>query len=95
MATMAAARSVFRSTSAARAAAAPFAAAAKSSAPRSAFRSPSASTLLNSSRIFRCPAELSACLETMQPFHTATASALLTSMLAVASRSSAWAPDGL
>ncbi|KAK9689844.1 hypothetical protein RND81_09G085500 [Saponaria officinalis] len=94
MATMAAARSVFRSTSA-RSAAAKFASAAKTSSPRSAFRSPSASNLLNSSRIFRCPAELSACLDTMQPFHTATASALLTSMLAVSCRSNAWAPDGI
>ncbi|KAK9676845.1 hypothetical protein RND81_11G105500 [Saponaria officinalis] len=93
MATMSAARSLFRSTSA-RSAAAKFASAAKTSSPRSSFRSPSPSNLLSSPRIFRCPAELSACLETMQPFHTMTASALMTSMLAISCRSSAWAPDG-
>ncbi|XP_074296416.1 protein NUCLEAR FUSION DEFECTIVE 6, mitochondrial-like isoform X1 [Silene latifolia] len=89
---MAAARSVFRSSSV-RNAASQFASAAKTSSTRSSFRFPSAANLLSSSRIFRCPAELSACLESMQPFHTATASALMTSMLAVTCRSSSWAPD--
>ncbi|KAL9244489.1 hypothetical protein vseg_018262 [Gypsophila vaccaria] len=98
MATMAAARSVFRSSSA-RTSAAKFASAAKTSSPRSSssssFRSPSSANLLSPPRIFRCPAELSACLETMQPFHTVTASALMTSMLAISCRSSSWAPDGI
>ncbi|KAH9614804.1 hypothetical protein KSS87_019604 [Heliosperma pusillum] len=83
-----AARSLFRSSSV-RKAASKFASASKTSS----FRSPSATNLLSSSRIFRCPAELSACLETMQPFHTATASALMTSMLSVSSLTTAWLPN--
>nr|GEZ91048.1 hypothetical protein [Tanacetum cinerariifolium] len=43
-----------------------------------------------SHRIFRCPVELSVCLETFQPFHTVTASALMTSMLTQSPRSYAW-----
>ncbi|XP_021733343.1 protein NUCLEAR FUSION DEFECTIVE 6, chloroplastic/mitochondrial-like isoform X2 [Chenopodium quinoa] len=89
MATIAAARSIFRSTSA-RSAAAKFASGTKSA--RSAFRSPVNNSL--SQRIFRCPAELSVCLETMQPFHTATASALMTSMLSISPRCYGWVPDG-
>ncbi|XP_022723633.1 protein NUCLEAR FUSION DEFECTIVE 6, chloroplastic/mitochondrial-like isoform X2 [Durio zibethinus] len=48
-----------------------------------------------SSRIFRSPVELSCCVETMLPYHTATASALLTSMLSVSRRSAGWTPEGL
>ncbi|XP_022723634.1 protein NUCLEAR FUSION DEFECTIVE 6, chloroplastic/mitochondrial-like isoform X3 [Durio zibethinus] len=48
-----------------------------------------------SSRIFRrSPVELSCCVETMLPYHTATASALLTSMLSVSRRSAGWTPEG-
>ncbi|XVE51384.1 hypothetical protein DITRI_Ditri02bG0035800 [Diplodiscus trichospermus] len=47
-----------------------------------------------SSRIFRSPVEMSCCVETMLPYHTATASALLTSMLSVSRRSSGWTPEG-
>ncbi|XVF27594.1 hypothetical protein REPUB_Repub14bG0122000 [Reevesia pubescens] len=47
------------------------------------------------SRIFRSPVELSCCVETMLPYHTATASALLTSMLSVSRRSSGWTPEGI
>ncbi|KAE8728776.1 Protein NUCLEAR FUSION DEFECTIVE 6 [Hibiscus syriacus] len=46
------------------------------------------------SRVFRSPMELSCCVETMQPYHTATASALLTSMLSVSRRCSGWTPEG-
>ncbi|KAJ8431367.1 hypothetical protein Cgig2_002948 [Carnegiea gigantea] len=85
-----AARSIFRSASA-RSAAAKIVSGSKSA--RSPFRAPATGPL--SQRIFRCPAELSACLETMQPFHTATASALMTSMLSVSCRSYGWVPDGV
>ncbi|KAJ8761540.1 hypothetical protein K2173_001675 [Erythroxylum novogranatense] len=47
-----------------------------------------------SHRIFRSPVELSCCVETMIPYHTATASALLTSMLSVSPRSYGWTPEG-
>ncbi|XP_044496310.1 protein NUCLEAR FUSION DEFECTIVE 6, mitochondrial-like isoform X2 [Mangifera indica] len=43
-----------------------------------------------SHRIFRSPVEMSCCVETMLPFHTATASALLTSMLSISRRSHGW-----
>lgn len=44
--------------------------------------------------IERSPVELSCCVETMLPFHTATASALLTSMLSVSRRSYGWTSEG-
>ncbi|KAK9075473.1 hypothetical protein SSX86_003797 [Deinandra increscens subsp. villosa] len=47
-----------------------------------------------SHRIFRCPVEMSACVETMQPFHTATASALMTSMLTISRTGYGWLPQG-
>ncbi|GLT29505.1 hypothetical protein SLA2020_043680 [Shorea laevis] len=47
-----------------------------------------------SNRIFRAPVEMSSCVETMLPYHTATASALLTSMLSVSRRTSGWTLDG-
>ncbi|XP_071717429.1 protein NUCLEAR FUSION DEFECTIVE 6, mitochondrial-like isoform X1 [Rutidosis leptorrhynchoides] len=50
----------------------------------------------NSNRIiFRCPVEMSACLETMQPFHTVNASALMTSLLTLSRSSYAWLPQGV
>ncbi|XP_059663190.1 protein NUCLEAR FUSION DEFECTIVE 6, mitochondrial isoform X1 [Cornus florida] len=48
-----------------------------------------------SHRIFRCPVELSVCVESMQPFHTATASSLMTSMLSISSCGYGWVPEGL
>ncbi|KAI3694032.1 hypothetical protein L1987_76990 [Smallanthus sonchifolius] len=47
-----------------------------------------------SHRIFRCPVELSVCLETVQPFRTVTASALMPSMLILSCRSYGCLPEG-
>ncbi|KAL8204910.1 hypothetical protein R6Q57_010533 [Mikania cordata] len=80
----AAARSVFRSTSVRNAA-------ARLKPARSPFPIPSRNSL--SHRIFRCPVEMSVCLESMQPFHTAIASALMTSMLALSRNGYAWLPE--
>lgn len=44
--------------------------------------------------IWRSPVEMSACAETMLPYHTATSSALMTSMLSISRRSYGWLPDG-
>ncbi|KAK9706728.1 hypothetical protein RND81_07G148000 [Saponaria officinalis] len=87
MATMAAARSLLRSSSAVRSAATKFSGASK---PKSNTFSIPKQNFLSSSRIFRSPVELSCCVESLMPYHTATASALLTSMLSVAPRHFGW-----
>ncbi|KAI3683805.1 hypothetical protein L1987_84320 [Smallanthus sonchifolius] len=84
----AAARSVFRSTSVRNAAAR---VASQSKSARSPFPMPTRNPL--SHRIFRCPVEMSACLESMQPLHTATASALMTSMLTLSRNGYGWLPE--
>ncbi|XP_076905680.1 protein NUCLEAR FUSION DEFECTIVE 6, mitochondrial-like isoform X3 [Bidens hawaiensis] len=83
-----AARCVFRSSSVRNAAAR---VASQSKAGRSPFAIPCRNSLSN--RIFRCPVEMSACLESLQPFHTATASALMTSMLTVSKNGYGWLPE--
>ncbi|KAL1567394.1 hypothetical protein AAHA92_02877 [Salvia divinorum] len=86
-----AARSAFRS--AARSATASVSAGVKPRAAPSPFRVPSQSPL--SARIFRSPVEMS-CVSVMSllPYHTATASAVLTSMLSVAPRGHGWSIEG-
>ncbi|RYR21473.1 hypothetical protein Ahy_B03g066774 isoform B [Arachis hypogaea] len=86
----AAARSIFRSSSAARCA---FRAAAEAKSSRSTFfRMASNKPLSQSTR--RIPVELSFCVESMMPLHTATASALMNSMLAISRHSCGWIPEG-
>ncbi|XP_022764081.1 protein NUCLEAR FUSION DEFECTIVE 6, chloroplastic/mitochondrial-like isoform X2 [Durio zibethinus] len=47
-----------------------------------------------SGRIFRCPVKASVCVESVLPYHTATASALMKSMLSISRRSYVWLPEG-
>ncbi|KAI3962063.1 hypothetical protein MKW92_034086 [Papaver armeniacum] len=82
------ARSVLRSNTF-RSSAAKFASEAKST--RSAFRFPKQKSL--NSPIFRSPVEMSCCVESLMPYHTATASALFTSMLSVSHRYG-WLSEG-
>ncbi|CAM8904551.1 unnamed protein product [Rhodiola kirilowii] len=90
MSTFAAARSAFRS-SAARNAAAQLSGGAKP-ARASAFSLPKQRPMSN--RIFRSPIEMSSVsLESMMPYHTATVSALLNSMLSVNRNLHGWNPD--
>ncbi|KAF9611576.1 hypothetical protein IFM89_033580 [Coptis chinensis] len=49
---------------------------------------------LSSTRILRSPVELSCCVESLMPFHTATSSSLLISLISV-SRQSCWLPEGI
>ncbi|PIA35146.1 hypothetical protein AQUCO_03600065v1 [Aquilegia coerulea] len=65
--------------------------ATRSSSFSSTFRIPKQNT---PTRIFRSPVELSCCLDSLLPFHTATASALLTSMLSVSRPGYGWLPEG-
>ncbi|XP_073027109.1 protein NUCLEAR FUSION DEFECTIVE 6, mitochondrial-like isoform X2 [Primulina eburnea] len=83
-----AARSIFRSSSLRKATSG---LASQTKSARSSFGLPSRTPLAH--RIFRSPAEMSACLESMQPYHTATASALMTSMLTVSRFGYGWLPE--
>ncbi|KAB5534035.1 hypothetical protein DKX38_017121 [Salix brachista] len=93
MSATAAARSFLRSTATRTSAAARLASATKpgSKPASSPFRISKESPL--SHRIFRSPVEMSCCVETILPYHTATASALLNSMLSVSRRSYGWTPE--
>ncbi|KAK4749800.1 hypothetical protein SAY87_027249 [Trapa incisa] len=89
MASLASVRSIFRSASV-RNAASKIASEAK--VARSPFCAP---TSRPASRfISRTPVEASACVESMMPYHTATSSALLTSMLSITRRTHGWLPEG-
>ncbi|KDP24089.1 hypothetical protein JCGZ_25746 [Jatropha curcas] len=92
MASFAAARSLYRSSSSARNVASRFAAKPKSS-QASPFRAASNKPLSQS--ILRRPVEMSFGLESMMPYHTATASALMTSMLSISPRCYGWLPEGI
>ncbi|KAI3465806.1 hypothetical protein Pfo_022469 [Paulownia fortunei] len=87
---IAAARSVFRPSTVRNAAAR---LAPQPKAARSPFRLPSRTPLAQ--RLFRSPVEMSACVLSMQPYHTATASALMTSMLTVSGCGFGWLSEGL
>ncbi|XP_021977143.1 protein NUCLEAR FUSION DEFECTIVE 6, mitochondrial isoform X2 [Helianthus annuus] len=89
----AAARSFFRSTSV-RNAAARISSEAKCKSP-SPFQFSTTKPLSHRAVFRRCPVKMSSvCLETMQPFHTATASSLMTSMLTASSMGGyAWLPQ--
>ncbi|KAK7853254.1 protein nuclear fusion defective 6 [Quercus suber] len=58
---------------------------------RSPFRIPTKNSLSNSA--LRCPVQTSFCVESMLPYHTATASALMTSMLSISGGTYGWLPD--
>ncbi|GKU96378.1 hypothetical protein SLEP1_g9619 [Rubroshorea leprosula] len=94
MASLSAARSILRSNSV-RNAAARLAQQDKSKSAPYAFRPSSTSKTSVTSRTFRCPVEASFCLESMLPYHTVTASALMTSMLSISRNSPAWLPEAI
>ncbi|XP_051136005.1 protein NUCLEAR FUSION DEFECTIVE 6, mitochondrial-like isoform X1 [Andrographis paniculata] len=83
----AAARSVFRSSTVRAATVAPRLA-SQSKAAGSSVHLQSRTPL--SRQFFGIPVEMSACVKSMQPYHTATASALMTSMLTVSRCGFGW-----
>ncbi|CAN1356316.1 Protein NUCLEAR FUSION DEFECTIVE 6, mitochondrial [Linum perenne] len=91
MASFAAGRSIFRSSSSARNAAASFVSHTKSSP---ASPSVAAYDLVSVSGFIRLPFEMSSAVESMLPYHTVTASALMTSMLSASQSSCGWLPEG-
>ncbi|KAI4304380.1 hypothetical protein MLD38_039900 [Melastoma candidum] len=68
---------------------------ATAAASKTTSKSPRSIPRAVSPRTFRSPVEMSSfCCESLLPHHTATASALLTSMLATSRRTYCWNPDG-
>ncbi|KAG5113847.1 hypothetical protein JHK82_037116 [Glycine max] len=90
---MSAARCLLRSAVSRAAGAANLAAGARTKPARSPFRLPKQTSISN--RVFRLPVEASFCVESMLPYHSATASALLNSMLSVSRHSYGWTPEVL
>ncbi|KAG4384232.1 hypothetical protein AAZX31_13G219100 [Glycine max] len=90
---MSAARCLLRSAVSRAAGAANLAAGARTKPARSPFRLPKQTSISN--RVFRLPVEASFCVESMLPYHSATASALLNSMLSVSRHSYGWTPEGI
>ncbi|KAG7034608.1 Protein NUCLEAR FUSION DEFECTIVE 6, chloroplastic/mitochondrial [Cucurbita argyrosperma subsp. argyrosperma] len=89
-----AARSAFRSTLARATISRRLTNGAKVKSPASPFSIPKQNPLSQSHRILRSPVEMSCCVESLLPYHSATASALLTSMLSVSRRSYGWTSEG-
>ncbi|KAH9620739.1 hypothetical protein KSS87_012148 [Heliosperma pusillum] len=89
-----AARSFLRCTSTARSAATRFGTSTPKPKPTSNFFNLPKQNPLSSPRFFRSPVELSCCVESLMPYHTATATALLTSMLSVTPGGFNWTPEG-
>ncbi|XP_052310505.1 protein NUCLEAR FUSION DEFECTIVE 6, mitochondrial isoform X1 [Populus trichocarpa] len=90
MASFTAARSIFRS-SAARNAAARLASQSKSKPKAPPF---SLNSTANKPVLRRSPVEMSFAVESMMPYHTVTASALMTSMLSISRCGYGWLPEG-
>ncbi|XP_024031063.1 protein NUCLEAR FUSION DEFECTIVE 6, chloroplastic/mitochondrial isoform X1 [Morus notabilis] len=91
MSTFAAARSVLRSAAGRTSLGSRISAAARSKPPSSPFRIPRENLNRLSRPTFRRSAvEMSRCVESMLPYHTATACALLNSMLSVSCRTQGW-----
>ncbi|KAK7412376.1 hypothetical protein VNO78_03832 [Psophocarpus tetragonolobus] len=89
--TMSAARCLLRSAASRAGGAANLAGGARARAARSPFLLPKQTSISN--RVFRLPVEASFCVESMLPYHSATASALLNSMLSVSRHSYGWTPE--
>ncbi|KAL2341861.1 hypothetical protein Fmac_009801 [Flemingia macrophylla] len=88
---MSAARCLLRSAASRAAGAANLAGGARSRPARSPFRLPKQTSISN--RVFRLPVEASCCVESLLPYHSVTASALLNSMLSVSRHSYGWTPE--
>ncbi|KAF7803415.1 protein NUCLEAR FUSION DEFECTIVE 6, chloroplastic/mitochondrial-like isoform X2 [Senna tora] len=93
MSTASAARSLMRSAASRTFRTANSAAGARARPTCSPFRIQNHNSLSN--RLLRSPVELSCCVESMLPYHTTTASALLNSMLSVSCHSYCWNPEGI
>ncbi|PON37882.1 Protein NUCLEAR FUSION DEFECTIVE 6/mitochondrial [Parasponia andersonii] len=96
MSSFAAARSVLRSAAATASRASVgsrLAGGARAKAAPSPFCIPKQNQNCLSRRTFRSTVEMSRCVETLLPYHTATASALLTSMISVSRCTDGWTPE--